>query len=130
MLISKIQIPCINLVKDIGNIIVIPVCKNNITDGFEFIKIPNDAAVEKTVLFHGRLINTDLSMPFALMRFITPCIGELTEVIAASFHRQAIYADDLRILCNDLIRNKILSRAVRRHNCRNNILRHMVIVGK
>ena len=59
-LISEVQIPCIHLVKHVGNVFVIAICENNVAYFLELVKVSDDAAVEEAVLFHRRLVDHDL----------------------------------------------------------------------
>lgn len=47
-----------------------------------------------------------------------------------TLHRQTINADDTGILSNDHIRDMVFPRPVRRNDSRNQVLRHVLIVGQ
>ena len=128
-LISEIQIPRIDLVQHILNIFVVSVCQNDIANLLELVKITDNTTVEEAVLLHSRLVNNDFNA-FCFDPLHNALDRRLTEVITSRLHGQTVHADNFRVLGNDLIGDKVLAGAVRRDDCRDDILRNIVIVGK
>ena len=107
--ISEIQVTRVDLVHDIGDILVITVSQNHIGNPLKLIKVAYYSTVEESILSHSGLVDNYLNA-FGLNAFHHTLDGGLAEIIRAGLHCQAVNTHDLRLpMCRDKVTKAVLS---------------------
>lgn len=130
-LISPEQIPCVYFILDISKRVHIEsICQNDITFVLKLLQIINHKAAEElTTILQRRLKDDDWdTLCLDALHNTLDCGG--AEVIAIALHGQPIHAYCLRILCDNLICNEVLTDGITFYNRLNHSLRHILIVSE
>ena len=128
-LISKIKIPCINLIHHIPDLIAAAVGNDDIRDFFEFTKVMDDAGMEEGLIFQCGFVDYDFHA-LCFDPFHDALDGGLAVIVGVGLHREAVDTYDFRISFEDLLGDEVLPGPVGLHNCTHDVVGHVLVVGK